>query len=64
MIDEHLYLPGERVKGEKEEKYSFGNAIERLLDVVENTSVKTLFISRASQLNVVPILKSMPYYLK
>lgn len=35
----------------KKEKYSFGNQIIRPYDVAENTSVKTLFISRASQMD-------------
>jgi len=35
----------------KKEKYSFGNQITRPLDVAESTSVKTLFISRASQMD-------------
>ena len=35
----------------KKEKYSFGNQINRPFDVAESTSVKTLFISRASQMD-------------
>ena len=35
----------------KKEKYSFGNQIVRPFDIAENTSVKTLFISRASQMD-------------
>jgi AAA15 family ATPase/GTPase len=46
-----VFTRDEAIKGEKKEKYTFGNAIKRPLDVVENTSVKTLFISRASQLD-------------
>lgn len=39
-------------KGEaKKDKYSFGNQIIRPLDVAESTSVKTLYISRASQMD-------------
>lgn len=36
---------------EKREKYSFGTSIKKPLDVATNTSDKTLFISRASQLD-------------
>jgi AAA15 family ATPase/GTPase len=46
-----VFNRNERKKGEKKDKYSFGSVIKRPLDVVENTSVKTLFISRASQLD-------------
>ena len=46
-----VFTRDEAIKGDKREKYSFGNAIKRPLDVVENTSIKTLFISRASQLD-------------
>jgi len=35
----------------KQEKYSFGNYINRPFDVAENTSAKTLFISRGSQMD-------------
>jgi len=35
----------------KKEKYTFGNQITRPLDVAESTSIKTLFISRASQMD-------------
>jgi len=35
----------------KKDKYKFGNQISRPLDVTENTSEKTLFISRASQMD-------------
>jgi len=35
----------------KQEKYSFGNYINRPLDVAESTSAKTLFISRGSQMD-------------
>ncbi len=39
-------------KGEqKNEKYSFGQIIKRPLDVAENTSNKTLYLSRASQMD-------------
>ncbi len=35
----------------KKEKYSFGKFIKRPFDVAESTSVKTLFVSRASQMD-------------
>lgn len=35
----------------KAEKYTFGDVLKRPMDVAENTSEKTLFISRASQLD-------------
>ncbi len=35
----------------KKEKYSFGSVISRPMDVAENTSSKTLYISRASQMD-------------
>ena len=39
-------------KGEiKKDKYSFGTDIKRPLDVAENTSNKTLYLSRASQMD-------------
>ena len=42
----------EEAKGKtKEEKYSFGSVINRPFDVAENTSEKTLYISRASQMD-------------
>lgn len=42
----------ERIRGTKRDKYSFAKSvIKRPLDVVENTSRKTLFISRASQMD-------------
>lgn len=42
----------ESIKGSKREKYSFGKSvIKRPFDVVESTSRKTLFISRASQMD-------------
>ena len=46
-----VFTRDERIKGEKKDKYSFGNAIKKPLDVAENTSDKTLFISRASQMD-------------
>jgi AAA15 family ATPase/GTPase len=38
-------------RGSKKERYSFGDLIKRPLDVAENTSDKTLYISRASQMD-------------
>lgn len=46
-----VFTRDERINGTKKEKYTFGNAIKRPLDVAENTSNKTLYISRASQLD-------------
>ena len=46
-----VFTRDEQIKGEKKEKYSFGNAIKKPLDVAENTSDKTLFVSRASQMD-------------
>lgn len=46
-----VFTRDEHKKGVKKDKYTFGSAIKRPLDVVENTSVKTLFISRASQMD-------------
>jgi len=46
-----VFTRDERIKGEKKDKYSFSNVIKRPLDVAENTSVKTLYISRASQMD-------------
>jgi AAA15 family ATPase/GTPase len=42
----------DEIKGNtKNEKYSFGKFIKKPMDVAESTSVKTLFISRASQMD-------------
>ncbi len=46
-----IFVRDERISGEKKDKYSFSNTIKRPLDVAENTSTKTLFISRASQMD-------------
>ena len=46
-----VFTRDERIKGEKKEKYSFGNVIKKPMDVAENTSDKTLYISRASQMD-------------
>lgn len=42
----------DELKGDsKKDKYSFGNQIIRPLDVAESTSAKTLYLSRASQMD-------------
>lgn len=46
-----IFTRDENIEGEKKDKYNFSNVIKRPLDVAENTSVKTLFISRASQMD-------------
>ncbi len=62
IISESLYFyPKGRIKEiftrdeslgkTKKEKYSFGDQIKRPMDVAENTSEKTLYISRASQMD-------------
>ncbi len=46
-----VFLRDESLGKNKKEKYSFGNVIKRPLDVAENTSEKTLYLSRASQMD-------------
>jgi len=46
-----IFTRDERLGKTKKEKYSFGDAIKRPMDVAENTSDKTLYISRASQMD-------------
>ena len=46
-----IFTRNERQGKTKKEKYSFGSIVKRPLDVAENTSDKTLFISRASQMD-------------
>jgi AAA15 family ATPase/GTPase len=46
-----VFSRDETIKGSKADKYSFGSVIKRPLDVAENTSTKTLYISRASQMD-------------
>jgi AAA15 family ATPase/GTPase len=46
-----VFTRDETIRGEKKDKYSFGTAIKKPLDVAENTSDKTLYISRASQMD-------------
>lgn len=46
-----VFTRDEKAGSSKKEKYSFGEDIKRPMDVAENTSEKTLFISRASQMD-------------
>ena len=46
-----VFERNEKAKGDKSDKYSFGNVIKRPMDVAFNTSQKTLYISRASQMD-------------
>ena len=46
-----VFTRDERLGPDKRAVYSFGDAIRRPLDVAENTSRKTLYISRASQMD-------------
>lgn len=46
-----IFTRDERLGKSKKEKYSFGEYIRRPMDVAENTSDKTLYISRASQMD-------------
>ncbi len=46
-----IFTRDERLGKSKKEKYSFGEQIKRPMDVAENTSDKTLYISRASQMD-------------
>ncbi len=46
-----IFTRDERLGKTKKEKYSFGSVLKRPLDVAENTSNKTLYISRASQMD-------------
>ena len=46
-----IFTRDERLGKTKKEKYSFGSVIRRPMDVAENTSNKTLYISRASQMD-------------
>ena len=46
-----VFTRDERLGATKKEVYSFGAVIKRPLDVAENTSRKTLYISRASQMD-------------
>lgn len=44
-----VFVRDETIEGGKSDKYSFGEGIPRPLDVAENTSRKTLFLTSASQ---------------
>jgi uncharacterized protein len=46
-----IFTRDERGGKTKKEKYTFTDVIKRPMDVAENTSVKTLYISRASQMD-------------
>jgi uncharacterized protein len=46
-----IFTRNESLGKEKSEIYSFGDVIKRPMDVAENTSNKTLYISRASQMD-------------
>ncbi len=46
-----IFTRDERLGKTKKEKYSFGEQIRRPMDVAENTSDKSLYISRASQMD-------------
>lgn len=46
-----IFSRDERIDGNKKEKYEFASVLRRPLDVASNTSRKTLFLSRASQMD-------------
>ena len=46
-----IFTRDERLGETKKDKYSFGSVIKRPLDIIANTSNKTLYISRASQMD-------------
>lgn len=46
-----IFSRDEHIAGGKKERYEFTNVIRRPMDVASNTSRKTLFISRASQMD-------------
>ena len=46
-----IFSRDERLGKTKREKYSFSSVIKRPFDVAENTSEKTLYLSRASQMD-------------
>lgn len=46
-----IFTRDERISEKKNEIYSFGDVIRRPMDVAESTSNKTLFVSRASQMD-------------
>lgn len=46
-----IFSRDERIGGDKKDKYEFASVIRRPMDVASNTSRKTLFLSRASQMD-------------
>lgn len=46
-----IFKRDERIDGDKRDKYEYSSVIRRPLDVASNTSRKTLFLSRASQMD-------------
>lgn len=56
-----VFTRDERLGKSKKDKYTFGEQIKRPMDVAENTSEKTLFISRASQMDR-ELAKEIFYY--
>lgn len=46
-----IFSRDERRPGEKRERYEFASVVRRPMDVASNTSRKTLFLSRASQMD-------------
>lgn len=46
-----IFSRDERIEGDKKDKYEFAAVIRRPMDVALNTSRKTLFLSRASQMD-------------
>jgi AAA15 family ATPase/GTPase len=57
-----VFTRDERKGKTKKEKYSFGSVIRRPMDVAENTSDKTLYISRASQMDRVIAKEIFKYF--
>jgi uncharacterized protein len=46
-----IFTRNEKLGNDKKSKYTFGDLIKRPMDVAENTSEKSLYISRASQMD-------------
>ncbi len=57
-----IFTRDERLGKSKKEKYSFGTLIKRPMDVVENTSRKTLYVSRASQMDRIVAKEIFKYF--
>jgi len=57
-----VFTRDERKGKAKKEKYSFGSVIRRPMDVAENTSDKTLYISRASQMDRIIAKEIFKYF--